>query len=69
MPSLLDYISIFGHAIAAALFGALAIWQFQRKVERTDKHIWLIVAITLTSFWALAIAVDVHAAKSRGRPR
>ncbi|WP_417610142.1 XrtA/PEP-CTERM system histidine kinase PrsK [Parasphingorhabdus sp.] len=58
MPSLLDYISIFGHAIAAALFGALAIWQFQRKVERTDKHIWLIVAITLTSFWALAIAVE-----------
>ncbi|NCN83999.1 MAG: PEP-CTERM system histidine kinase PrsK [Sphingomonadales bacterium] len=58
MGSLLDYISLFGHGIAAALFGALAIWQFQRKVDRTDKHIWLIIAIALTSFWALSIAVE-----------
>ena len=58
MMTLLDYISIFGHGIAAALFGALAIWQFQRKVERNTKHIWLIVAIALTSFWALSIAVE-----------
>lgn len=58
MEPLLDYISLFGHGIAAALFGTLAIWQFQRKGERTDKHIWLIVAIALTSFWALSIAVE-----------
>ncbi|MBQ0770934.1 MAG: hypothetical protein KBT59_03740 [Sphingomonadales bacterium] len=58
MESILDYISLFGHGLAAALFGALAIWQFQRKVERNDKHIWLIVAIALTSFWALTIAVE-----------
>jgi len=58
MGSLLDYISVFGHGIAAALFGALAIWQFQRKVDRTDKHIWLIIAIALTSFWALSISVE-----------
>ena len=58
MMTLLDYISIFGHGIAAALFGALAIWQFQRKVARNTKHIWLIVAIALTSFWALSIAVE-----------
>ncbi|PIX64441.1 MAG: PEP-CTERM system histidine kinase PrsK [Sphingomonadales bacterium CG_4_10_14_3_um_filter_58_15] len=58
MGSLLDYISLFGHGIAAALFGALAIWQFQRKVDRTDKHIWLIIAIALTSFWALSISVE-----------
>ncbi|WP_254306129.1 hypothetical protein [Sphingopyxis sp. BSNA05] len=58
MGSLLDYISLFGHGIAAALFGALAIWQFQRKVERNNKQIWLIIAITLTSFWALSIAVE-----------
>ena len=58
MEPILAYISLFGHGIAAALFGALAIWQFQRKVERTDKHIWLIVAIALTSFWALSIAVE-----------
>jgi len=58
MVSLLDYISIFGHGIAAALFGALAIWQFQRKVDRNNKQIWLIIAIALTSFWALSIAVE-----------
>jgi len=58
MVTLLDYISLFGHGIAAALFGALAIWQFQRTVDRNDKHIWLIIAIALTSFWALSIAVE-----------
>ena len=58
MGSLLSHISTFGHGVAAILFGALAIWQFQRKVERNDKHIWLIVAIALTSFWALTIAVE-----------
>ncbi|WP_373490567.1 XrtA/PEP-CTERM system histidine kinase PrsK [Parasphingorhabdus sp.] len=60
MVTLLDYISLFGHGIAAALFGALAIWQFQRKVERNEKHLWLISAIALTSFWALSIAVEGH---------
>ncbi|WP_321323498.1 XrtA/PEP-CTERM system histidine kinase PrsK [uncultured Parasphingorhabdus sp.] len=60
MESLLDHISLFGHGIAAALFGALAIWQFQRKVERNNKQIWLIIAITLTSFWALSITVEGH---------
>jgi putative PEP-CTERM system histidine kinase len=58
MVTLLDYISLFGHGIAAALFGALAIWQFQRTADRNDKHIWLIIAIALTSFWALSIAVE-----------
>jgi len=58
MVTLLDYISLFGHGIAAALFGALAIWQYQRTADRNDKHIWLIIAIALTSFWALSIAVE-----------
>jgi putative PEP-CTERM system histidine kinase len=58
MALLLDNISLFGHGIAAALFAALAIWQFQRKVERNDKQIWLVIAISLTSFWALSVAVE-----------
>ncbi|MEP4058528.1 XrtA/PEP-CTERM system histidine kinase PrsK, partial [Parasphingorhabdus sp.] len=58
MGALLDNISIFGHGLAAALFGALAIWQFQRKVDRNDKQIWLGIAIALTSFWALSVAVE-----------
>ncbi|WP_417622171.1 XrtA/PEP-CTERM system histidine kinase PrsK [Parasphingorhabdus sp.] len=58
MATLLNYISTFGHGIAAILFGALAIWQFQRKVERNNKQIWLVIAIALTSFWALSISVE-----------
>ncbi|MFK7843440.1 MAG: XrtA/PEP-CTERM system histidine kinase PrsK [Sphingorhabdus sp.] len=58
MGAILDNISIFGHGLAAALFGALAIWQFQRKVDRNDKQIWLGIAIALTSFWALSVAVE-----------
>ncbi len=58
MTSLLGHISTFGHGIAATLFGALAIWQFQRKVDRNQQQIWLVIAITLTSFWALSIAVE-----------
>ena len=58
MSALLTHISTFGHGVAAILFGALAIWQFQRKVERSEQHIWLVIAIALTSFWALSIAVE-----------
>ena len=58
MEAILGHISTFGHGIAAILFGALAIWQFQRKVERNEKQIWLVIAILLTSFWALSIAVE-----------
>tara|TARA_R110000824_G_scaffold6103_4_gene28092 strand:+ start:5424 stop:7520 length:2097 start_codon:yes stop_codon:yes gene_type:complete len=58
MVTLLDYISVFGHGIAAALFGALAIWQFQRKTDRNEQQIWLVIAIALTSFWALSVAVE-----------
>lgn len=58
MGVLLAQISIVGHGIAAALFAALAIWQFQRKVERNATHISLIIAISLTSFWALSVSVE-----------
>lgn len=58
MEIVLGHISTFGHGIAAVLFGALAIWQFQRKVERNEKQIWLVIAILLTSFWALSVAVE-----------
>ncbi|WP_417590803.1 XrtA/PEP-CTERM system histidine kinase PrsK [Parasphingorhabdus sp.] len=58
MEIVLGHISTFGHGIAAMLFGALAIWQFQRKVERNEKQICLVIAILLTSFWALSVAVE-----------
>lgn len=58
MGMFLAQISIVGHGVAAALFAALAIWQFQRDAERNATQISLIIAISLTSFWALSIAVE-----------
>ena len=58
MNQLLDQISVFGHGTAAALFAALAIWQFQRGTERNSARLSLIIAISLTGFWALTIAVE-----------
>ena len=58
MESILGHISTFGHGIAAMLFATLAIWQFQRKGDRNEKQIWLVIAIALTSFWALSVAVE-----------
>ncbi len=58
MGALLAQISIVGHGVAAALFAALAIWQFQRNSERNSTQVSLIVAISLTSFWALSVAVE-----------
>lgn len=58
MGPFLAQLSIIGHGIAAALFAALAIWQFQRETERTNTHLSLVAAIALTSFWALSVAVE-----------
>ncbi len=58
MTGVLAQISIFGHGLAAALFAALTIWQFQRKTERNKAQISLVLALAFTSFWALSIAVE-----------
>ncbi len=58
MIGVLAQISIFGHGLAAAFFAALTIWQFQRKTERNKAQISLVVALAITSFWALSIAVE-----------
>jgi len=58
MEAILQQISMVGHGVAAALFAALAIWQFQRKTERNGAHIALVSAISLTGFWALSVSVE-----------
>tara|TARA_R110000772_G_scaffold14520_7_gene41925 strand:+ start:1655 stop:3751 length:2097 start_codon:yes stop_codon:yes gene_type:complete len=58
MVGILAQISIFGHVLAAALFAALTIWQFQRKTESNKAQLSLLLALALTSFWALTIAVE-----------
>ncbi|MEP2102921.1 MAG: XrtA/PEP-CTERM system histidine kinase PrsK [Parasphingorhabdus sp.] len=58
MFAMLTEISIFGHGLAAALFAALTIWQFQRNTDRNNTQRTLVVALALTSFWALSVAVE-----------
>lgn len=58
MNAILAQVSIFGHGIAAALFAALTIWQFQGKTEQNKTQLSLVIALALTSFWALSIAVE-----------
>lgn len=58
MISILTQIGMYGHGLAAALFGALTIWQFQRKTEHNKAQLSLVLALALTSFWALTIAVE-----------
>ncbi len=58
IQELLDQFSLFGHAGAAATFTALAIWQWQRTTERTRLHLFLVMAVALTAFWGLAVAVE-----------
>lgn len=58
MLAMLMQISVFGHGLAAALFAALTIWQFQRQKDWNNTQISLVIALALTSFWALTITVE-----------
>jgi len=58
MNAMLLHISLYGHGLAAVLFATLSIWQFQRKAERNNGQVSLVVALALTSFWALTIVIE-----------
>ncbi|MEW4467243.1 XrtA/PEP-CTERM system histidine kinase PrsK [Parasphingorhabdus sp. JC815] len=58
MSAILSHVSIFGHGLAAVLFTALAIWQFQKKPARNKGQLALVIALALTSFWALSITIE-----------
>ncbi|GAA0470657.1 PEP-CTERM system histidine kinase PrsK [Parasphingorhabdus litoris] len=58
MFAILTEVSFFGHGLAAALFAALTIWQFQRQTDRNKMQMTLIIALALTSFWALTVSVE-----------
>jgi putative PEP-CTERM system histidine kinase len=55
MPSLAVILADWGHALAAALFAALAIWASRRR-EAGRAMQALVAALALTAFWALRIA-------------
>lgn len=55
MGALILYIGEWGHVLAAGMFAALAIWTGRRlATERLGKL--LVIALSLTAIWALAIA-------------
>ncbi|MDJ0278292.1 PEP-CTERM system histidine kinase PrsK [Sphingomonas sp. 2R-10] len=54
---MLTGVIVWGHAIAALMFGALAVWTRQR--DATDGALpgrWLSVALATTALWALSVA-------------
>lgn len=56
---MIAFVGQWGHALAASLFGALAIWLLQRSFgEREGKLLTL--ASFMTAVWALAIAMTGH---------
>lgn len=54
---MLNGVVVWGHAIAALLFGALAFWTHRRgAADGTLPRSWLTIALALTALWALAVA-------------
>ncbi|MBP7137264.1 MAG: PEP-CTERM system histidine kinase PrsK, partial [Sphingomonadaceae bacterium] len=55
------FVGQWGHALAASLFGALAIWLAQRSAGEREGRL-LILATFVTAVWALAVAMGGHEA-------
>jgi putative PEP-CTERM system histidine kinase len=53
---MIEFVGQWGHALAASLFGALAIWLAQRSAGEREGRL-LILATFLTAVWALAVAM------------
>jgi putative PEP-CTERM system histidine kinase len=53
---MLDAVSFWGHALAAALFAALALWQL-RRWDRDVHSRWLGAAFLVNAVWALSVAL------------
>jgi len=52
----IDSFSIWSHALAAALFGAIGIWQSQRDI-RDHRDMAMVVALAGTAIFALCVAI------------
>ena len=57
--STVGFLSQWSHALAAILFGALAVWQVQRQV-RDPQSLMLLAASMVTALWALLTAMSSH---------
>lgn len=56
---MIDFVGQWGHALAASLFGALAIWLAQRSVGEREGRL-LILATLVAAIWALTVAMVGH---------
>jgi putative PEP-CTERM system histidine kinase len=52
MSAFLQFLGDWGHALAAALFAALALWVSRGRIRGIERHL-LVTALGLTAFWAL----------------
>ena len=57
--SAVGFLSQWSHALAAILFGALAVWQVQRQL-RDPQSLMLLAASMMTALWALLTAMSSH---------
>ena len=56
---MIGFIGQWSHAIAAILFGALAVWQVQRRAS-DGQGLMLLFASIITALWALLTAMSSH---------
>jgi len=52
-------VAFWSHALAAALFSALVLWELRRGIRIGGEHRMLLAALALTACWAWLIAVDL----------
>lgn len=57
MDSAFSFIGVWGHAMAAALYVALAIWVSRKREGRIEQHL-LVAALALTACWALYVSFE-----------
>lgn len=56
---MIEFVGQWGHALAASLFGAMAIWLAQRSAGEREGRL-LLLASFLTAVWGLAFAMGGH---------
>jgi putative PEP-CTERM system histidine kinase len=54
---MIGFIALWSHALAAVLFGALALWQLRRWNQQAGNR-QLVAAFAVTSVWAILVAAD-----------
>src|SRR5688572_17141548 len=54
----MEPVAFWSHALAAALYSALTLWELRRGIRIGSEHRMLLAALALTACWAWLTAVD-----------